>query len=503
MMLKLLTAGLLVAGTAVPAAAADNSLVAQADAVPTPALNWARCTEEGLQQYECAIADVPLDYAKPRGATLGIAVLRQRATGDRIGTLFTAVGGPGGSGIDAAKDGLASAEIARRFDVVTFDQRGVVRSRQVKCFSSPEEQAHFWDTIPMPPATPAEEKRTTQGSKAFADGCARHSADLVNNLTTVDVARDLDLLRRAVGDAKLTYTGGSYASYIGEVYGALFGDRVRALQLNAMMDPVSYSTSTLNALWERAEGTAGVWAEFARLCTEAGKPACAFAGPDVSGRNASLLARLKNGPITVGRGDAAVQVRYQDLVPAQVSMLYDTQQGWPALAAILDAIERGPDGDPQIAGAILGGAGFRLDFLSSFIAITCADVDLPKAPGLWPLFARASDANVPHYGRHWLYMAQPCATWPQPKQRYTGPWRLKSGVPALLINNRFDPVTPLTMAVKAQRAMGNARLVVVEGHGHSIVGTCTDKIRADYLIDLRLPAEGASCEPDRPPFDGV
>ncbi|RSM86606.1 hydrolase [Kibdelosporangium aridum] len=502
MILKLLTIGALAASTVMPAAATQNSLVAQADAAPTPTLNWARCTEEGLQQYECATADVPLDYAKPHGAKLGVAVLRQRATGDRIGTLFTAVGGPGGSGIDAAKDGLASPEIARRFDIVTFDQRGVVRSRQVQCFATPEEQERFWGTVPMPPATPVQEKQTTKATKAFTEGCARHSADLAKNLTTVDVVRDLDLLRRAVGDAKLTYTGGSYASYIGEVYGALFGDRVRALQLNAMVDPVSYSTSTLNALWERAEATAGVWAEFARLCTEAGKSKCAFAGPDVNGRNASLLARLKNGPITVGRGEAAVQVRYQDLVPAQVQMLYDPQ-GWPALAAILDAIERGPDGDPRIAGAILGGAGFRLDFLSSFIAISCADITMPKAPGLWPLFAKAFDANVPHYGRHWLYMTQPCATWPEAKQRYTGPWRLRSDVPALLINNRFDPVTPLSMAVKAQRIMGNARLVVVEGHGHSIVGACTDRIRADYLIGLRLPPEGSFCTPDRKPFDGV
>lgn len=498
-MLQLLTIAVLAAGTVVPA---ENNLVAQADAAPTPKLDWAPCTEEGLRQYECAIADVPLDYTKPHGAKLGVAVLRQRATGDRIGTLFTAVGGPGGSGIDAAKDGLASPEISKRFDVVTFDQRGVVRSRQVKCFASPEEQAHFWDTVPMPPATKAEEKRTTKGTKAFTEGCARHNPDLVNNLTTVDVARDLDLLRRAVGDAKLTYTGGSYASYIGEVYGALFGDRVRALQLNAMMDPVSYSTSTLSALSERAQGTAGVWAEFARLCTQAGKPACAFAGPDVHGRNASLLTKLKNGPMTVGRGEAAVQVRYQDLVPAQVQMLYDTQ-GWPVLAAILDAIERGPDGDPEIAGAILGGAGFRFDFLSSFIAISCADIDVPKTPELWPLLAKAFDAGIPNYGRHWLYMTQPCATWAKVKQRYTGPWRLTSDVPALLINNRFDPVTPLSMAVKAQREMGNARLLVVEGHGHAIVNACTDKVRAEYLIDLKLPADGSSCAPDRRPFDGV
>ncbi|MBE1470011.1 pimeloyl-ACP methyl ester carboxylesterase [Kibdelosporangium phytohabitans] len=507
MMLKLMTVGVLAAASVVPATAAAapaNSLVAQADAAPTPVLNWAPCTEEGLRQYECAVAQVPLDYAKPRGAKLGLSVLRQRATGKRIGTLFTAVGGPGGSGVDAARHGLVSKQLAGRFDVVTFDQRGIMRSRQVRCFATPQDQDRFWETLPMPPVGAAEEGQTRKGSKALADGCARHSGDLVGHLTTVDAARDLDLLRRAVGDQKLTYTGGSYASYLGEVYGALFGDRVRALQLNAMIDPVAYTQSNVHTAWERARGTAGVFAEFARLCTAAGKPACAFAGPDVAGRDASLLARLKRGPIQVGKGDAAIPVRYRDILPAQVNMLYDTREGWPALAQLLDAVERGVDGDPGVVKDILGATAYRLDFLSAFTAITCADVDHPKQPGAWPTMTKVLDLAVPDYGRFWLYPGQPCASWPTPPQRYTGPWRLRSDVPALLINNRFDPVTPLSSAVKAQRAMGNTRLVVVDGHGHAVTGACTDRIRDAYLIDLRVPPQGTTCEPDRQPFtDGV
>nr|WP_083466979.1 alpha/beta hydrolase [Kibdelosporangium sp. MJ126-NF4]CTQ97502.1 N-formylglutamate deformylase (EC 3.5.1.68) [Kibdelosporangium sp. MJ126-NF4] len=502
---KLLTIGALTASLTVPAAhAAPNSLVAQADAAATPVLNWTQCTEHGLERYECATADVPLDYAKPHGEKLGLAVLRQRATGQRIGTLFTAVGGPGGSGIDVARGRLAQEEVASRFDVVTFDQRGIMRSRQVKCFASPEEQARFWERAPMPPVNPAEERQTRRTSKELADGCARHSGDLIGHLTTVDVARDMDLLRRAVGDKKLTFTGGSYASYLGEVYGALFGDRVRALQLNAMIDPVAYTQSNLDTAWERAHGTAGVFAEFARLCTAAGRPACAFAGPDVAGRNASLLSRLKQGPITVGRGEAAVPVRYQDLLPAQVITLYDTREGWPTLATLLDAVERGADGDPAVVKEILGAVAYRLDFLDAFTAITCADVDHPKVPGVWPVFARLIDADVPDYGRYWLYPGQPCASLPTPPQRHTGPWQLRSDVPALLMNNKFDPVTPLSSAVKAQRAMGNARLVVSQGHGHAVLGSCAEKIMARYLIDLQLPQEGTTCEPDHRPFtDGV
>jgi pimeloyl-ACP methyl ester carboxylesterase len=489
----ILAAALLVA--VVPGVPASNSLVAQADAAPTPQLAWAPCAEQGLERYECAVADVPLDYAKPTGPKLGLAVLRQRAISpdNRIGTLFTAVGGPGGSGLDAAKGGLIDGEIAARFDIVAFDQRGIGRSSQIHCFPSVAEQEQFWSALPQPPASPAEERASTQASRTLATKCSAKS----QHLTTVDAARDLDLLRRAVGDSKLSYTGGSYASYLGEVYGALFGDRVRALQLNAMVDPTAYTHNAIGLLWERSAGTEEVFREFARHCVA---QKCAFAGPDVLGRNSHILAQLRSGPITVGTGDSAIQIRYRDIVPIHAALLYDTQSGWPALAQLLSELEKGPAGSGPVVSEILRATAFRLDFLDSFVAISCVDFGVPRAPGLWSTLASAFDAHAPHYGRHWLYIAQPCAAWQTPPQRYTGSWKLKSSAPALLINNRFDPVTPLSSARKAKQQLGNAELVIVEGHGHDITGSCTDRLRSRYLIDLQLPAPGTTCQPDRPPF---
>ncbi|WP_406269088.1 alpha/beta fold hydrolase [Nocardia sp. NBC_00881] len=193
--------------------------------------DWAPCAEQELSRFQCATAVVPLDYAHPEGPTLSLAVLRQPASDPelRIGTLFAGVGGPGGAGFRWAAGGeLLGGEIARRFDVVTFDQRGVGRSAQVRCFANAEEQQRFWSRVSIPPANPEQERDAARASRELAVGCAAHSGALLGHLTTVDVARDLDLLRRAVGDPKLSYEGGSYASYLGEVYGALFGDRVRA-----------------------------------------------------------------------------------------------------------------------------------------------------------------------------------------------------------------------------------------------------------------------------------
>jgi pimeloyl-ACP methyl ester carboxylesterase len=491
----ILAAALLAA--VVPGVAPPNKLVAQADAAPTPQLAWAPCTERGLERYECAIADVPQDYAKPQGAKLGLAVLRQRATEPdrRIGTLFTAVGGPGGSGVDAAKGGLPGGELAARFDIVAFDQRGIVRSGQIRCFPSVAEQEKFWSALPQPPASPAEVRAITGPSRILAEKCSPRS----QHVTTADAARDLDLLRRAVGDSKLTYTGGSYASHLGEVYGALFGDRVRALQLNAMIDPTAYTRDAIGMLWERSAGTEEVFREFARLCVA---PKCAFAGEDVLGRNSRLLTELRSGPITVGTGESAVHVRYRDIVPIHAALLYDTRSGWPALAELLAELEKGSAGSAEVVREILAANGFRQDFLDSFIAISCADIGVPRVPGLWSTLVSAFDAHAPHYGRHWLYLAQPCAAWQTPPQRYTGPWKLRSATPALLINNRFDPVTPLSSARKAQQQLGNAQLVIVEGHGHDITGSCTDRLRSRYLIDLQMPVPGTGCQPDRPPFAG-
>ncbi|WP_406632537.1 alpha/beta hydrolase [Amycolatopsis sp. WGS_07] len=499
---------LLLLGTAAPAAAAAERSAAavRADAASTPVLDWGPCREPGLERYQCAVAEVPLDYARPQGKRLPLAVIRQPAADParRIGTLFTAVGGPGGSGLDAAKQGLlAEGELARRFDVVSFDQRGIGRSRQVRCFGSPAEQERFWASTALPPANPAEERLAEQRGRELARGCAAHDPELIGHLTTADAASDLDLLRRAVGDRKTTFSGGSYASYLGEVYGALFPGRVRALQLNAMIDPVGYTSDTLGMLWRRSAGTEEVLREFARLCTEAGAARCPVAG-DTLARNASVLARLKRGPITVGRGKDALVLRYADVVPLHAQLLYDTARGWPALAELLAGLERGPDADPAPLREIYQVTGFRLDFLDSYTAISCADNEFPPVPGAWPALARAFDAAAPNYGRHWLYQLQACASWTPNPQRHQGPWTLRSQTPALLINNRFDPVTSVAFAYDAQRALGNARLVVVDGHGHNPLGsTCTDRLRERYLIDLQLPGPGTRCAPDHRPFEPV
>ncbi|WP_063018896.1 alpha/beta hydrolase [Nocardia niwae] len=497
-------------------------LVAQADAVPTPRLDWAPCADPSLSRFHCATAQVPVDYAHPDGPTLGLAVVRQQATDPqrRIGTLFSAVGGPGGSGLRWAAGGeLVSGELARRFDVITFDQRGVGRSGQVRCFADAEQQRRFWSGTWLAPANTEQERAAEAAGRELAAGCAAHGGALLGHLTTVDAARDLDLLRRAVGDDQLTYEGGSYASYLGQVYGALFGDRVRALHLVSMIDPDAYTNDTRRAVADTAAGTEEVLGEFLRLCAEAGRERCAFAaqsdavagagGPvrpsDLRARNDAVLQRLREAPLVVGAGERARTVTYSEVLSSHALLLYDPERGWPALAELLVELERGPAGNPETVGEVLSATAQPDDSLDSYTAISCADNIFTRNPAEWAEVARDLAVVSPTYGTFWLALRQPCAYWPAPPegyaQRYTGPWILRSDTPALLVNNRFDPATPLGAARRAQQELVNARLVVVEdGYGHAPLGECTRKLRERYLVDLQLPAPGGTCRPDELPF---
>ncbi len=529
-------------------ASAVSELVRQADAAPAPRLEWRPCADDDLRGFDCATAAVPLNYAEPAAKTIELAVVRQPATDSerRIGTLFTAVGGPGGSGLDWARRGeLLTGELSERFDVVTFDQRGIGRSAPVRCFADDEQQRRFWDTTLVPPANAEQERAAEQAARTLAQGCAQHSGELLAHLTTVDAARDMDLLRRAVGEEKLTYTGGSYASYLGQVYGALFGDRVRALQLTSMIDPRTYTGDARANVLGTAAGTDEVRAEFLRLCAAAGKTKCAFAGgserSDLTGpaapperaekagsagpervetttaqpadltadrlraRDDALLERLRQGPITVGAGEQSLPVRYSEVVQSHATMLYDPERGWPALAELLIELERGPAGDPAKVREILAAGAPDYDFLDAFTAITCADQSAGWRSAEWPGLSRDIGTAAPLFGPFWLALHQPCAAWPAPEdgypQRHTGPWTLGSDKPALLLNNRFDPVTPPSFAKAAQQELVNARLVVVaDGYGHKPDGDCVLHLRERYLVDLQLPAPGATCTADRQPF---
>jgi pimeloyl-ACP methyl ester carboxylesterase len=237
---SLLTVPAAASAKATPAVAREA--VAEVRGVAVPELAWRSCGQEA-PGFECVTARVPLDYHRPRGATITLALTRLPATspGTRIGSLFLNPGGPGGSGVDFVQGlgrELYSAEVRARFDLVGFDPRGVARSTPLQCFDTTEEAVAVLAPFPFP-VTRQEERVWIRSDRAYASACARRGGPIMDHMSTANVARDMDLLRRAVGDQKTTFVGYSYGSAIGSTYANMFPDKVRAVVIDGVIDPVS------------------------------------------------------------------------------------------------------------------------------------------------------------------------------------------------------------------------------------------------------------------------
>jgi len=232
-------------GVTTSRAPATETVRAQAGVRPAvPVLDWQPgCFEGGI---ECARARVPLDYDDPSGPQISLRLARLPATDParRIGTLFVNPGGPGNPGVDfvflAAREVL-SARLRARFDIVSFDPRGVASSAPVRCYPRNGANDPYGD-LPAFPLTPGQERATIIANAEYAAACVRNEQTMTRHTSTANVARDLDLLRQAVGDDRLTFAGFSYGTYVAATYANLFPDRVRALWVDGVIDPVAWAT---------------------------------------------------------------------------------------------------------------------------------------------------------------------------------------------------------------------------------------------------------------------
>lgn len=484
------------------------SAAGPAQAAPNPPA-WVDCGGG----FQCATVEVPTDYAHPAAGTTTIALIRLPASdpAQRIGSLFINPGGPGGSGVDfvrAAARFLYSPAVLARFDVVGFDPRGVGGSDELRCFADAQEQAAFWGDQPAFPYTGEQEQPYLRVATEYAQRCAQRNGDRLDHLSTVDVARDLDRLRETVGDQRLTYIGYSYGSYLGQVYANLFPQRVRALALDGVLDPETWANQSPRMLADAALGGEQSLDAFASACAAAGT-ACAFASGDTAAevrqRLDAILEPIKQHPLPAPNADPPGELPYDLANGAYLVSMYDTFF-WPLFAAGLAQAETGD-------GSIL------LDFIRLFLVppgvydnsfdtwsgVFCTDGTFPRDPQLWPPMVRLSERIAPTFSRYWFYGTPQCATWGgHAPDRYAGPWDRPTAAPILMLNTLADPATPYAGAVRAQRRMADARLVTVDGWGHTSLGhpsACARQVLDRYLVDGVAPANGLHCAPDAGPFD--
>jgi pimeloyl-ACP methyl ester carboxylesterase len=499
-----LLASLVAVSLSVPLAAAAS---------PAPrnvatAIAWSAC-DPPADGLECATVAVPLDWDRPNGQQIELAVIRHRASRpqERIGSLFMNPGGPGSSGVGFVRGAadLVDGWGGGRFDVVSWDPRGTNASTPVQCFTSDAERDRFWAgaTIPI---TRVESKAYQRRTVELARRCGQVSGDLLNHVSTADTARDLDALRGMVGDERLTYVGLSYGTMIGQTYVNLFPSRVRAMVLDGLVDAVAYTTSAETRVANQTSAIDAVFAEFQAMCERAGPGHCALAGhsESVTQRVARVFAAARTASIPAPHSDPPGKLDYADLILAFFNPLRIAAD-WPTFAADLNAAA---DGDASaledVARALRTPAAF--DGATTSVAVSCLDGPARRPSQAWPSVIPKLTAKSTLYGPllgWWLWA--PCASnWPgHDTDRYAGPWGAKTTTPILLMNNRWDPATGYHNAVVAEQRLGNAVLLTEDGHAHLTVNDpsqCADQARTRYLVGLTTPPHGTVCQPDKLPF---
>ncbi len=493
-------------------------------------LSWSRCyrdvsAETGGTPYECSIAQVPLDYDAPNGAAVQLAVVRipARDPAHKLGSIFLNPGGPGGSGVDFAlffgpfADVFWGPEVRDRFDLVGFDPRGVGRSTALRCFGNLRQSTQALAPFAFP-LTPEEEAIVAAADALLARQCAQRGNKIADHMSTANVARDLDRLRAAAGDAQLSYVGVSYGSFLGTTYANMFPDHVRAVVVDGVLDPRAWVNVEGEIPFStRLRSDAGAQTtldKFFELCDAAGA-ACAF-GPDSAARFADLTERLLAEPVPVTVPDTGEEllVTYQDLISFTLDSLYDPFS-FPFLAEVLALVEASA---PPLAigqainrlaaaNGLITKRGFPRypNFVEAFPGVACEDSSNPTDYAVWSQQGALADSTFGYFGRPWTWASSRCAQWPfADTDRYLGPFDHQTSNPVLVIGNLYDPATRYEGAVTVHDLLPSSALLTVDMPGHTSLGLslCAGGLTGQYLLD---PAsadsiDGALCPPEFDPF---
>jgi pimeloyl-ACP methyl ester carboxylesterase len=440
----------------------------------TPApIEW-----EGCGSVECATVEVPLDWSDVTGATIEIAVARDPAGDDDAPPGFLAynLGGPGAEGASSVDAGIFDGPLSERFDIVSWDPRGVGESAPLSCGDAVEP---FLDADPDPDdATERSELDTL--AEAVAAECGDEDGEILGHVGTDDVARDLEAIRRAYGEP-MSYVGFSYGTLIGLRYAELFPTGAQGIVLDGVVDPAQPLTELLRG---QAVGFEEVIDEAFAQCPD-GAEGCPDGGAAASYDR--LAARVEEAPIPASGGGSLGPA---ELTRGVILAGYD-EQYWPLLYEGLAAAE---DGD----GTILVELAEAYDELTAFTpyqAVSCLDSINPTGAEAWASFAAELDALSPRFGAAAANEMLPCAFWPVASRPVTGDVRAEGSPPILVIGTTGDAATPLAQAERVAATLADGHLLVYEGDAHTAYGRvdCIDDAVHHYLLDGALPPEGARC----------
>jgi pimeloyl-ACP methyl ester carboxylesterase len=501
------------------ASAASAAPVTPPGAPVVPVLDWRAC-DSGFQ---CATARVPLDYPHPDGTKITIAVIRHLASdpAQRLGTMFVNLGGPMEQIEPFVSSGYTAipAQLRARCDIIAFDPRGFGFSTAMRCFPSVTAENNFLASLPPFPVG-AQQDATWERTYARFDAlCAQRNGSLLDHVTTADTARDMNLLRQAVGAPTLNYLGESDGSALGAVYGNLFPATTGHMVFDGSVDPVAWSSGGAlpgELRQNRDLATAAELRSYLDLCGQAPVSACAFsAGTPAAteAKFATLERTLLRHPVNFGTPPQAVT--YADLL---TDVPLGNVDQWQASAVQLQRLWADASSPPGAApfpaahpseaatiasvppGDVSGGVYTGQD---QSYAVICTDEADPRNVSDYAAAARLAGARGGGYGLYFAWTEEQCAHWPatDAQDRYTGPWNRPTASTILVMSLTGDPLTTHQNAIAMTRDLAHARLLTIDGFGHTETdnpSTCATNYEVSYLTTGALPPAGTVCTQNAP-----
>ncbi|MFI7138377.1 alpha/beta hydrolase [Streptomyces massasporeus] len=456
-------------------------------------LSWGRCkaTADGpapSSEWQCATVKVPLDWSKPDGETIGLGLIRAKARGgDRLGSLLFNFGGPGASGVSMMPSyAPAVSSLSERYDLVSWDPRGVGASEGVRCRGDKEIQSA--ESVDVTPDTPAEEKAYVEDAADFGRGCQKDAGKLMAHVSTADSARDMDRIREVLGDDRMNYFGISYGTELGGTYAHLFPKKVGRVTLDAVVDPTA---DTVGHAQNQARGFQRALNGYLRSTGQDPE--------DGTRKIADLLQRIDARPLATG---APGRKLTQTLAVTGIILPLYSKDSWPTLTSALKAAEAG-DGSELLVLADRYNerdpSGRYGTTTHSQRVISCLDdrqrPTVADTKKLLPQFQRISPVFGTFLG--WD-TAGWCHDWPVPGQHDNPEVSAPDAAPVLVVGNTGDPATPYEGARRMAGELGKGVGVLLtwRGEGHGAYGSgseCVDSTVDAYLLDGSVPKDGKVC----------
>ncbi|HRW00646.1 MAG TPA: alpha/beta hydrolase [Tetrasphaera sp.] len=507
--------GVLLAGSlALTGCSIDNpfSRDAKVTSTPLPSTSKVPTGQDALARFynqtlawtdcggpKCAELEVPIDYAKPDGETIKLKVLKteKRGGGTKAGSILVNPGGPGGSGVEYARyaDFIVGTPVRKAYDVVGFDPRGVQDSAPIECVEPPQLD-DFLGQDPTPDDA-AERHQAVTIATDFGKACAANAGPLLGHVSTVEAAKDMDILRAVVADAKLNYLGKSYGTYLGATYAGLFPDRVGRMVLDGALAPDLTPEETAIG---QARGFDTATRAWAADCVKEGNCPLGTSVDEVMTGLSDLLTKLDKTPATV-TGDARVKKLTEGWAAYGIAAAMYDQGMWAQLTDALRKVVASDDGTGlmNLANAYAerdASGAYSGNMMQVIYAVNC--LDAPDSPDIATYVEREKKAQeqAQLFGRFLAWSGLTCGHWPITSTNKPAKITAAGSAPIVVVGTTRDPATPYEWAVRLADQLEAGVLVTMDGDGHTAymrANSCIDNALNDFYTKDKVPADGLRC----------